>query len=39
MAVREIIALDPTEILTVEQAAELLAPLIKPLPAYNPFIA
>ncbi len=37
--VREIIPLDPDEVLTVEQAAELLAPLIKPLPAYNPFTA
>ena len=35
--VREIIALDPTEVLTVEQSATLLAPLIKPLPAHNPF--
>lgn len=34
---REIIALDPSEVLTVEQSGKLLAPLIKPLPAYNPF--
>ena len=30
---RQVIALDPSEVLTVEQAAELLDPLIKPLPA------
>lgn len=36
---REIIALDPSEVLTVEQSGKLLAPLIKPLPAYNPFTA
>ena len=35
--VREIILLDPAEVLTVEQAAQLLAPLIKPLSARNPF--
>ena len=35
--IREIIPLDPTEVLTVEQSAKLLAPLIKPLPADNPF--
>ena len=35
--VREIIPLDPTEVLTVEQARKLLDPLIKPLPSYNPF--
>ncbi|MBU3062731.1 hypothetical protein KO481_14515 [Nocardia sp. NEAU-G5] len=29
---REIITLDPTEVLTVERSGELLAPLIKPLP-------
>jgi hypothetical protein len=34
---REIIPLDPSEVLTVEQSGKLLAPLIKPLPAYNPF--
>ncbi|MDI9976834.1 hypothetical protein [Rhodococcus sp. IEGM 1307] len=38
-SVREIIALDPSEVLTVEQSAALLAPLIKPLPALNPFTA
>ena len=37
--VREIIPLDPTEVLTVEQARKLLDPLIKPLPSYNPFTA
>jgi hypothetical protein len=36
---REIIPLDPSEVLTVEQSGKLLAPLIKPLPAHNPFIA
>ena len=35
--VREIIPLDPTEVLTVEQARKLLDPLIKPLPSHNPF--
>lgn len=35
--VREIIPLDPTEVLTVEQSRKLLDPLIKPLPSYNPF--
>jgi hypothetical protein len=34
---REIIPLDPSEVLTVEQSDKLLAPLIKPLPAHNPF--
>jgi hypothetical protein len=34
---REIIALDPSEVLTVEESGRLLAPLIKPLPEYNPF--
>lgn len=34
---REVIPLDPAEVLTVEQSAALLAPLIKPLPATNPF--
>jgi len=38
-SVREIISLDPAEVLTVEQAAELLAPLIRPLSARNPFTA
>ena len=37
--VREIIALDPAEVLTPEQAGSLLDPLIKPLPARNPFTA
>ena len=36
-SVREFIPLDPTDALTVEQSAKLLAPLIKPLPAHNPF--
>lgn len=35
---REFIELDPTDVLTVEQSAKLLDPLIKPLPADNPFI-
>ena len=38
-SVREIIALDPADVLTAEQSGKLLAPLIKPLPAYNPFTA
>ena len=38
-SVREIIPLDPTDVLTVEQSAKLLAPLIKPLPTHNPFTA
>lgn len=38
-SVRDIIALDPADVLTAEQSGKLLAPLIKPLPAYNPFIA
>jgi hypothetical protein len=37
--VREIIPLDPAEVLTVEQSAELLGPLIKALPTHNPFIS
>ncbi|MFV1364080.1 hypothetical protein AAHH97_11650 [Mycolicibacterium elephantis] len=36
---REIIPLDPVDVLTVEQSAKLLDPLIKPLPADNPFLA
>lgn len=36
---REIIPLDPIDVLTVEQSAKLLSPLIKPLPAHNPFAA
>lgn len=35
---REIIPLDPVDVLTVEQSAKLLDPLIKPLPADNPFL-
>jgi hypothetical protein len=38
-SVREIIALDPAMVLTAEQSGRLLAPLIKPLPAPNPFTA
>jgi hypothetical protein len=38
-SVREIIPLDPADVLTAEQAGKLLAPLIKPLPAHNPFTA
>lgn len=37
--VREIIALEPAEVLTAEQAGKLLNPLIKPLPVDNPFTA
>src|SRR5262245_4223315 len=37
-SVREIIPLDPADVLTVEQSAKLLDPLIKPLPAHNPFL-
>ena len=36
--VREIIPLDPADVLTVEQSAKLLDPLIKPLPEHNPFL-
>lgn len=36
---REIIPLDPADVLTVEQSAKLLEPLIKPLPEHNPFLA
>jgi len=36
---REIIPLDPSDVLTAEQSGKLLAPLIKPLPSYNPFTA
>jgi hypothetical protein len=36
---REVIPLDPSEVLTAEQAGELLEPLIKPLPINNPFAA
>jgi hypothetical protein len=38
-SVREVIPLDPADVLTAEQSAKLLAPLIKPLPADNPFTA
>jgi hypothetical protein len=38
-SVREIIPLDPADVLTAEQSGKLLAPLIKPLPANNPFTA
>jgi hypothetical protein len=34
---REVIPLDPADVLTVAQSGKLLAPLIKPLPADNPF--
>lgn len=37
-SVREFIELDPSDVLTVERSAELLAPLIKPLPEHNPFL-
>lgn len=36
-SLREVVPLDPSEVLTVEQSGRLLAPFIKPLPAYNPF--
>jgi hypothetical protein len=36
-SLREIIPLDPADVLTVEQSGKLLNPFIKPLPAYNPF--
>ncbi|KWX62501.1 hypothetical protein [Mycobacterium sp. NAZ190054] len=36
---REVIPLDPADVLTVEQSAKLLDPLIKPLPEHNPFLA
>lgn len=36
--VREFIALDPHDVLTTEQSAQLLDPLIKPLPEHNPFL-
>ena len=38
-SVREIIPLDPAQVLAAEQSGKLLAPLIKPLPAHNPFTA
>jgi hypothetical protein len=37
--VREFIEIDPIDVLSVEQSAKLLDPLIKPLPAVNPFVA
>ena len=37
--VREIIPLDPADVLSVEQAGKLLNPLIKLLPTHNPFTA
>jgi hypothetical protein len=36
-SVREIIPVDPIDVLTAEQSGKLLAPLIKPLPTNNPF--
>jgi hypothetical protein len=38
-SLREIIPLDSADVLTAEQAGKLLEPLIKPLPADNPFTA
>jgi hypothetical protein len=38
-SLREVIPLDPTDVLTAEQAGKLLEPFIKPLPADNPFTA
>jgi hypothetical protein len=38
-SVREIIPLDPADVLTAEQSGTLLASLIKPLPVDNPFTA
>jgi hypothetical protein len=38
VSVREIIPVDPTDVLTAEESGKLLAPLIKPLPARNPFM-
>ncbi|RDH78756.1 hypothetical protein DVS77_09040 [Mycolicibacterium moriokaense] len=35
---REFIPLAPADVLTVEQSAKLLDPLIKPLPEHNPFL-
>ena len=37
--VRDFIQLHPSEVLTAARSAELLAPLIKPLPEFNPFTA
>lgn len=36
--VREFIPLQPEDVLTVDQSAKLLNPLIKPLPEHNPFL-
>ena len=36
---RDVIALDPMEVLTAEMSGKLLDPLIKPLPSRNPFIS
>jgi len=36
---REFIRVDPADVLTVEQSAKLLDPLIKPLPEHNPFLS
>jgi len=38
-SLREVITLDPADVLTAEQAGKLLEPFIKPLPANNPFTA
>jgi hypothetical protein len=38
-SLRGVITLDPTDVLTAEQAGKLLEPFIKPLPASNPFTA
>jgi hypothetical protein len=35
---REFIQLEPEDVLAVDQSAKLLDPLIKPLPAHNPFL-
>ncbi|OBB72106.1 hypothetical protein [Mycobacterium sp. 852014-52144_SCH5372336] len=35
---REFIVLDPADVLTIDQSAALLDPLIKPLPEHNPFL-
>jgi hypothetical protein len=37
VSAREIIPVDPVDVLTAEDSGKLLAPLIKPLPAFNPF--
>ena len=38
VSVREIIPVDPTDVLKAEESGKLLAPLIKPHPARNPFM-